>query len=328
MTTCTDHVRQDEKPLIPPAIAVERPDQELRRRARRRQPVAGVPPRRDSRGAGRERRRQEHADEDALRLLPSRRRRDHARRRQGDVSFAGRRAQARHRHGVPELHPDPGDDGAGKHRPADPDVGISIDRAGLTSKILELSARYGLDVDPSKYVRDLSIGEQQRAEILKMLASDASILILDEPTSVLDAARGRRAARRAAQAAGRRLRADHHHAQAARGVRLRRPGQRPATAAPWSAAAPIADFDQSTLLHVDGGRPRRRAGRARGDGRVSSRTRRASASARQTLQADDGASAAARHRPGRVRAARSSASPRCRATARRASATSCWAPGA
>jgi simple sugar transport system ATP-binding protein len=63
--------------------------------------------------------------------------------------------------------------------------GISIDRAGLTARIRELSARYGLDVDPSKYVRDLSIGEQQRAEILKMLASNASILILDEPTSVL-----------------------------------------------------------------------------------------------------------------------------------------------
>jgi simple sugar transport system ATP-binding protein len=63
--------------------------------------------------------------------------------------------------------------------------GVSIDRAGLTSKIKELSQRYGLDVDPAKYVRDLSIGEQQRAEILKMLASNASILILDEPTSVL-----------------------------------------------------------------------------------------------------------------------------------------------
>lgn len=63
--------------------------------------------------------------------------------------------------------------------------GISVDRAGVTAKVRELSQRYGLDVDPSKYVRDLSIGEQQRAEILKMLASDASILILDEPTSVL-----------------------------------------------------------------------------------------------------------------------------------------------
>ncbi len=60
-----------------------------------------------------------------------------------------------------------------------------IDRRAVVARINELSQRYGLEVRPDAYVRDLSIGEQQRAEILKALSSDPAILILDEPTSVL-----------------------------------------------------------------------------------------------------------------------------------------------
>ncbi len=52
-------------------------------------------------------------------------------------------------------------------------------------KIMELSEKYGLQVDTAALVRDLSIGEKQRVEILKVLYRDARILILDEPTAVL-----------------------------------------------------------------------------------------------------------------------------------------------
>ena len=52
-------------------------------------------------------------------------------------------------------------------------------------KVAELSERYGLKVDPKAFVWQLSIGEQQRVEILKSLYRGARILLLDEPTAVL-----------------------------------------------------------------------------------------------------------------------------------------------
>lgn len=52
-------------------------------------------------------------------------------------------------------------------------------------QIQELSQRYNLDVDPDAYVKDLSVGQQQRVEIIKALYRKADILILDEPTAVL-----------------------------------------------------------------------------------------------------------------------------------------------
>ena len=51
--------------------------------------------------------------------------------------------------------------------------------------IAEASARYGLSVDPKARVTDLSIGEWQRVELIKVLLAGAKVLILDEPTSVL-----------------------------------------------------------------------------------------------------------------------------------------------
>lgn len=52
-------------------------------------------------------------------------------------------------------------------------------------KVLELSEKYGLMVDPDAYIEDITVGMQQRVEILKMLYRDNEILIFDEPTAVL-----------------------------------------------------------------------------------------------------------------------------------------------
>lgn len=50
---------------------------------------------------------------------------------------------------------------------------------------MELSERYGLKVDPDAMVEDITVGMQQRTEILKMLYRDNEVLIFDEPTAVL-----------------------------------------------------------------------------------------------------------------------------------------------
>ncbi len=60
-----------------------------------------------------------------------------------------------------------------------------LDLKSARARILELSQKYGLAVDPDEMVEDLSVGVQQRAEILKALYRDADCLILDEPTAVL-----------------------------------------------------------------------------------------------------------------------------------------------
>lgn len=57
--------------------------------------------------------------------------------------------------------------------------------AAARNKLLAIAERFGLKVDPDARLADLSVGEQQRVEILKALYNDARILILDEPTAVL-----------------------------------------------------------------------------------------------------------------------------------------------
>ncbi|NPA06696.1 MAG: ABC transporter ATP-binding protein [Chloroflexi bacterium] len=63
--------------------------------------------------------------------------------------------------------------------------GFVLDLARARQQVLELSRKYGLEVDPDALVEDLPVGVQQRVEILKALYREARILILDEPTAVL-----------------------------------------------------------------------------------------------------------------------------------------------
>ncbi len=63
--------------------------------------------------------------------------------------------------------------------------GFRLTPRKVQAKLVEESERYGLAVDPTARVSDLSIGEWQRVELLKVLLAGARVLILDEPTSVL-----------------------------------------------------------------------------------------------------------------------------------------------
>ena len=60
-----------------------------------------------------------------------------------------------------------------------------LQKTDARKKVLELSERYGLHVDPDALIEDITVGMQQRTEILKMLYRDNEILIFDEPTAVL-----------------------------------------------------------------------------------------------------------------------------------------------
>ena len=65
------------------------------------------------------------------------------------------------------------------------DTAFILPRKKIQNKIAEISEHYGLQIDPSAVVWQLSTGEQQRVAILQMLYRNAKVLILDEPTAVL-----------------------------------------------------------------------------------------------------------------------------------------------
>jgi len=67
----------------------------------------------------------------------------------------------------------------------EPRKGLTIDIKTAANRIDELSKAYGLNVDPYAKIEDISVGMQQRVEILKMLYRNAEVLIFDEPTAVL-----------------------------------------------------------------------------------------------------------------------------------------------
>jgi general nucleoside transport system ATP-binding protein len=66
-------------------------------------------------------------------------------------------------------------------------TGGRLDLKAARARVTELSDRYGLAVDPNATIEDVTVGTQQRVEILRALYRDARILVLDEPTAVLTA---------------------------------------------------------------------------------------------------------------------------------------------
>lgn len=67
----------------------------------------------------------------------------------------------------------------------EPTKNIKLDMAAARKNVVELSERYGMAIDPDAKIEDISVGMQQRVEILKALYRGADILILDEPTASL-----------------------------------------------------------------------------------------------------------------------------------------------
>ena len=67
----------------------------------------------------------------------------------------------------------------------EPRKGPFLSLSKAEEKVAQLSEKYGLQVDPRAKIEDITVGQQQRVEILKTLYSDSEIIILDEPTAVL-----------------------------------------------------------------------------------------------------------------------------------------------
>jgi general nucleoside transport system ATP-binding protein len=63
--------------------------------------------------------------------------------------------------------------------------GVLLDMSEAERRVKEISDRYGLAVEPGARIQDITVGQQQRVEILKALYREADILVLDEPTAVL-----------------------------------------------------------------------------------------------------------------------------------------------
>ena len=101
-------------------------------------------------------------------------------------------AQARrlgHRDGVPAFLAVRDADRGREHRAGDW-MTECLRRRRLARVSHEVSTRYGLPIDPQRLVHSMSVGERQRVEIVRCLLQQPKLLILDEPTSVSDAAGG------------------------------------------------------------------------------------------------------------------------------------------
>ncbi|GLC30770.1 ABC transporter ATP-binding protein [Clostridium omnivorum] len=68
---------------------------------------------------------------------------------------------------------------------SEPKQGLKLDMKKAIRNVEEISKKYGFNIDPNAVIEDISVGQQQKVEILKALYRGAEILILDEPTAVL-----------------------------------------------------------------------------------------------------------------------------------------------
>ena len=64
-------------------------------------------------------------------------------------------------------------------------AGIMLDYSAPRARVRELAAQFKFEIDPDALIADITVGQQQRVEILKALYRNADVLILDEPTAVL-----------------------------------------------------------------------------------------------------------------------------------------------
>ena len=131
---------------------------------------------------------------------------------------------------------------------------VFLDRAASERRIKELGDRFGWEIDPDKPVGSLSVGWQQRVEILKALYRNARVLVLDEPTAVLTPQETKEIFEVLRKLRGRGLRDHLHQPQAVRGAGGRRPHHR--HPARQGGRQPHPQRDRR-------GRPRRADGRSR-----------------------------------------------------------------
>ena len=167
---------------------------------RRERPHRPRPPaRRGARSAGRERRRQVDADERPLRALRTTR----ARSSSTASRSTSRRRRTRSTRGIGMVHQHfmliPVMTVGGEHRARRTSRRERRDPARLRAPRASASAssprRSGSQIDPDALIADITVGQQQRVEILKALYRSADILILDEPTAVLTPQEATRAVR-------------------------------------------------------------------------------------------------------------------------------------
>ena len=211
---------------------------------------------------------------------------------------------------------------------SEPRKGLLLDTRAAERRVRELSDRFGLAVDPSARVGDISVGQQQRVEILRALDRGAEVLILDEPTAVLTAQETAELFKVLRTLTGRGQVDRVHLAQARRGARDLRSRQRPAPRQEGRDGADRGGDRGEPGAHD--GRPRRplpgqqgaeRAGPAAAGGRRTSRWRTTAACPRSAASTS------------RCTRARSSGSPGSTTTARpswsrRSPGCGCRAPAA